>query len=188
MSERTVRLGCAGAAVIAMVGLIVFALFDDATSRPMSLAGDQLGPDAGETFEDYHARAEDTLADAAPGENVFALVTFAQPLSAGQAGELLGDMERVNTMIIGLAVPRALPEPIDGATRADVFAHELDLIAASLDGAPTQLTAVTAWDDPEAFRRLANDPAVAAVEVLPSDAMWGNFGIRPAEPPGMDLG
>lgn len=181
-----------GLILVVVLGVFGYALVDDATSRPMAVAGDQLGQDPGESFSNYRNRAAATLDDAESGENVFALVTFSEPLTAGRAGELLDEVERVNTMIVGMSHPTALPEPVGSATRADVFSHHFDLIADSLDGigevpAPYQLTAVTAWDDPEVFRVLGDAEEVAAVEVLPPDAMWGNFGIRPAAPPGIDM-
>lgn len=179
----------AAVVVAGMIGLVAYAAVDDATSRPMSIAGDQLGQDPGESFSSYRERAADSLAAAEEGEESFALITFARPLTARGASDLLSDIERVNTMMVGQAVPLALPEPVDGATRADVFAQQFDLLDSFLGPAPApyQLTAVTAYDDPAAFRALDGHDDVAAVEVLPPDAMWGNFGIRPATPPGIDM-
>ncbi|AWB81590.1 hypothetical protein C3B44_03785 [Corynebacterium yudongzhengii] len=180
--------------LLIFAGLFVYAMFDDATNKPQAIAGDQLGPDTDESFTAYQERAGAGLQQAAEehDEPVFALVTFAEPLTAGKAGELLEGIDRVNTMLVGISTPRPLPEPISGKTRADVFAHQFSLIDSSLEGVgdvprPYRLTAVTAYDTPQAFAELAGADSVAAVEVLPPDAAWGNFGIRPAVPPGIDM-
>ena len=168
---------------VAALGVIGYAAFDDATSQPMAVAGDQLGPDPDESFSRYRERAAASLDGAVEGENAFGLVTFARPLSAEEAAEALEGIKRVNTLILGQAAPIAIPEPVEGASRADVIRRKFAHLSRSLGVAPDAVSAVTAWDDAAAFRQLARDPEVAAVEVLPPDARWGNFGVRPPSPP-----
>lgn len=185
------RLILAVVAVFVLLALLVVASRDDATSSPPAINGDMLGQD-GESFGEYVQRARSTV-DAAPEEeNAFALVTFAEPLTAGQAAEVTGGLGRVNAMIVGISPPMALPEPIAGENREDVYIRQFELVAHSLRGigdlpVPYQLTSVIAWDDPVAFRSVASDPRVTAVEMLPPDARWGDFGVRPVEVPGMNM-
>ncbi|AGF72873.1 hypothetical protein [Corynebacterium halotolerans] len=173
-------------AVVALAALLIVGIFDDRTAKPMPPNGDTLGMDAGESFDDYRRRAADSLAAAPADEEAFALVTFTDPLSPAEAEEVLEPVGRVNAMIIELASPFPLPEPVEGETRADVFHRELDRIAHSLSGVgnvpvPEHLDAVIIWDTGEVLRGVAEDEDVAAVEALPPDAAWGRFGVRPVE-------
>lgn len=174
-------------AVVALAALLIVAVFDDRTAKPMPPNGDMLGMDAGESFDDYRQRAADSLAAAPADEEAFALVTFTDPLSPVEAEETLEPVERrVNAMIIELAAPFPLPEPIEGETRADVFQRELDRIGHSLSGignvpTPEHLDAVIVWDTGEVLRGVAADEDVATVEALPPDAAWGRFGVRPVD-------
>ncbi|WIM72229.1 hypothetical protein QP028_13390 [Corynebacterium suedekumii] len=77
---------------------------------------------------------------------------------------------------------------MDGETRADVFDRELSRIGDSLAGigdvpVPERIDAVVAHDAGDPLRAIATDDAVATVEVLPSDAAWGRFGVRPVQVP-----
>lgn len=178
------RVLLAVAAVLAIIGGLWLASRDDATSQPPAINGDMLGQDGGESFDAYRDRAAETLDRAPEGEDAFGLVTFAEPLAAEQAGEVTAALGRVGAMLVGLSSPMSLPEPVAGSTRAEVYSRQFDRIASVGDApAPHQLTAVVAWDDPEAFRAARVDERVAAVEMLPPDAVWGNFGVRPVEVP-----
>lgn len=185
------RLVIAVVAVVALLAGLWWASRDDATSQPPAINGDLLGQ-VDMSYDEYVQHAAQTLAEAPEEEKAFGLVTFAEPLTASQAEEATAGLGRVNAMLIGLSAPMPLPEPVDGATRAEVFERQFGLIAGSLAGigdvpVPHELTAVIAWDDPEAFRALAWDGRIAAVEMLPPDAAWGNFGVRPVEVPGVDM-
>lgn len=176
-------------AVVALAGVLVFAFFDDATHKPVAPQGDMLGTESGESFSAYAARAEASLADAPADQPAFALLTFAEPLAPADAESVLVPLGRVNAMIISRAAPFALPEPIAGETRADVFQRELERIAYSLSGVgdvpvPERLDAVVAYDTGDALREVARAPEIITVEVLPPDAAWGRFGVRPVSPPG----
>ena len=188
MSDMIRRL-LAAFAVVALAGVLVFAFLDDATRRPVAPQGDMLGMDSGEGFGDYAARAGTTLLDAPADEPAFALLTFAQPLAPAEAAPVLEPLDRVNAMIIALASPFALPEPIAGETREDVFGRELDRIAASLAGVgdvpvPERIDAVVVHDTGDVLREVAEAPEIITAEVLPPDAAWGRFGVRPVSPPG----
>lgn len=186
------RIFLATAAVIVLVLVVILAASDDATDRPMPINGDMLGQDSEETWEEYQNRAWDSFEEATAGENSFGLVTFTDPLTAGQAGAVTARLDRVNAMIVGMSSPMPLPEPVGDAERKDVYAQQFDAIAHALDGigdvpVPYELTAVVAYDTPAAFGSVANSRWVAAVELLPPDAVWGHFGVRPAQPPGIDM-
>ena len=44
-----------------------------------------------------------------------------------------------------------------------------------------QISAVIAFESPENLALLAENPAIATIEVLPADAVWRQFGISPPE-------
>ena len=76
------------------------------------------------------------------------------------------------------------------AARTEIFAST---IAASSGMKPSQIvespreiessgiTAVIAYDTPRKLETLTHDPRIDAVEVLPPDAVWGQFGISPPQ-------
>ncbi|QGU04985.1 hypothetical protein [Corynebacterium comes] len=171
-------------AIVALAGALVLAFLDDATHKPVAPQGDMLGTESGEPFSSYVGRADRSLADA--DQSAYALITFAQPLTPAEAESVLTGIGRVNAMIVALASPFALPEPIAGETRADVFQRELDRIADSLAGVgdvpvPERIDAVVVRDTGDVLRAVAGAPEIAAVEVLPPDAAWGRFGVRPVD-------
>ncbi|WJY90071.1 hypothetical protein [Corynebacterium confusum] len=148
------------------------------------LQGDQLGPETGEDPGAYVARADSLLAEADDATPTYALVTFQSALSVQDAAKAVGEAGRVNALLVGASEPIALPEPIAGADRADVFDAALDQTQAGLDGigrveVPRELSAVVVWDTGEVLREVAAAPEVAAVEPAPDDAAWGSFAIRP---------
>lgn len=76
------------------------------------------------------------------------------------------------------------------AARTEIFAST---IAAASGMKPSQvvespketessgITAVIAYDTPGKLEALTHDPRIDAVEVLPPDAVWGQFGISPPQ-------
>ena len=178
----------AALAVVALLGTLTLAFFDDATHRPVPPQGDMLGTETGEPFTAYAERAEQSLLDAPADQPVYALVTFTDPLTPEEAGAVLDNVERVNAMLVELAAPFPLPEPIEGEDRTDVFQRELDRIGASLQGVttvpvPERLDAVVIRDNGNVLRLLSEAPQVATIEALPADAAWGRFAVRPVEVP-----
>lgn len=181
--DRTRKI-IAVAALLLLLGVIIALSFSDRTAKPMAINGDVLGRDSGEPLEDYIARAEDSLEAAPSDENAFAMVTFPTALGPADASATLEDIGRVNAMILLSAAPISLPEPVAGETREDVFNRHLDRLQRSFEGigeisAPREINSVLVWDDGAALRDLSTDPAVMSVEVLPPDAGWGHFGVRP---------
>ncbi|HKM24609.1 MAG TPA: hypothetical protein VJY40_03085 [Corynebacterium sp.] len=178
----------AALAAVALLGARTLAFLDDATHKPVPPQGDMLGTETGESFAAYAERARTSLLDAPADQHVYALVTFAEPLTPEEAGAVLDNVGRVNAMIVELAAPFSLPEPIAGEDRADVFQRELDRIAVSLQGVgtvpvPEHLDAVLVRDNGNVLRLLSEAPQIAAIEVLPADAAWGRFAVRPVEVP-----
>ncbi|MDR7329719.1 hypothetical protein [Corynebacterium guangdongense] len=186
------RLVLGSLAVLAALGVVVYALVEALAWSPApGRNGDMLGQDSGESYLQYQQRAAESLAGAPADEDVYALITFARPLEAAEAGVETEHLDRVNAMVVGMAAPYPLPEPVAGATRADVYTAQLGMIARQLSGigdvpVPYQLTAVVARDDGETLRALAHAERVATVETLPPDAAWGWFGVSPVEVPGID--
>ncbi|GAB2504117.1 hypothetical protein CATRI_08605 [Corynebacterium atrinae] len=173
-------------AIIALVGALIFAFFDDATSKPLAPNGDIVGKEASEPYSVYAARAADSVAEA--HDPAYALVTFTHPLTPEEAQTALGSVGRVNAMVIASASPFPLPEPVDGASRASVFHTELGRIAQMLSGVgqvpvPERFDAVVVYDSGDALREVASHANIATVEVLPADASWGRFGVRPVDVP-----
>lgn len=181
--DRTRRI-VAVLALLLLIGVIIALSFSDRTAKPMGINGDVLGRDSGESLDDYITRAEASLEVAPSEENAFAMVTFQTALGAADASATLGDIGRVNAMILLSAAPISLPEPVAGETREDVFTRHLDRLQRSFEGigeisAPRVINSVLVWDDGASLRDLATDPTVLSVEVLPPDAGWGHFGVRP---------
>ncbi|MGD7003247.1 hypothetical protein [Corynebacterium halotolerans] len=186
MTVESWRKTIAAVCVIGLVAVVLLLSQSDRTSRPMAVNGDAVGQETGESLESYVGRAEQSLVEAPAGENAFGMITFAAPLDPESAAEVLSGLERVNAMVLLSASAMPIPEPVAGETRDDVFRRQLDRVDDSLAGigditAPRELNGVVAWDDGEAFRSVAADPAVLAVEVLPPDAAWGRFGVRPVD-------
>lgn len=163
-------------AIFAIVLVFAFATQGDEPAAQNN--GDTLGQETGETFTEYEARAEQSLSAAPATEAAFGLVTFAEPLDADEAAEALSDIERISAITLGPIAPHDVPEPVDGEDRSDVFSRELERL-----GLPEEISGVVVYDTGESLRKLARDPAVATVEVLPPDAVWGTFGTRSVEVP-----
>ncbi|OIR42588.1 hypothetical protein BJP08_04630 [Corynebacterium sp. NML140438] len=133
------------------------------------LQGDALGTEQGETAPEYAARARQSLEEASQegGQAHFALVSFGHPLNPLEADAVLRPIGRVNAVITdGGATP--VGEPAPAKSRAGVFQG----VASSIDGAVVYDTVAHLADVND-----VND--VFAVEVLPADAVWGAFAIRP---------
>ncbi|MDO5511241.1 hypothetical protein [Corynebacterium sp.] len=180
-----IRRSLAALAIVGLLGVLVIAFFDDATHKPVAPQGDMLGTELDESFQAYSERAETSLLDAPEDQPVYALVTFTTGLSPAASGEVLENVHRVNAMIVAMAAPFPLPEPIAGEDRGDVFQRELDRIGDSLQGVPSPelIDAAVIRDNGDVLRSLSEHEEVATIEVLPADAAWGRFGVRPVEVP-----
>lgn len=166
-------------AVVAFLVILAFGLLG--TQPRPALQGDQLGPDGAETAAEYRERAEASLAQA--DKPAYALVGFNKPLSPHDVSEALQPIQRMDAIVIGLAAPIAVPEPVAGAERADVIDSVFARVAEQANGlgeeAPTKVDAVVVYSGGSQLRALASDPRVDTVEAAPEDAAWGSFGVRP---------
>ena len=114
------RLAVAGVSMATIIALVFAFGHSDRVSKPMNINGDIVGMD-GETPAAYQQRARATLETA--DTPAFALITFTDPLSAAEAARILEPLPRVNARVTEtIVVP--LPEPVAGATRADVFGSD----------------------------------------------------------------
>lgn len=134
---------------------------------PPVLQGDQLGPEDGETAQQYAQRAAATLDHE---EASFALVTFARPLGPEEAAATLAPAPRVSALLVPGVAPVVVPEASIGAMRIDVLrsATTSPMTGAVVFAPRTQLDRINATD------------TVLAVEMLPADAVWGAFSITPS--------
>lgn len=134
---------------------------------PPVLQGDQLGPENGETAQQYVQRAAATLDH---DEASFALVTFDRPLGPDEAATALEAAPRVSALVVPGVAPVVVPEASIGKMRIDVLrSATASPIAGAVVFAPrTQLERINATD------------TVLAVEMLPADAVWGAFSITPS--------
>ena len=173
-------------------------------ARPRPFAGDHLGPHTGQTSAEYQQHADESLAAAlqrAPTSSAYAMLSLTTPLAAAEAGELFADLQRVGTIITHDGQILATPEPAVSASRGEIFQTTLAaaLATALTDSARTdtaatgsasattavaphdlpQISAVIAFESPENLALLAENPAIATIEVLPADAVWRQFGISP---------
>ena len=156
------------AALVIVAILLGFGIFGDKSVEPRM--GDQLGPDNGETRQEYVERAAATLAAFDAAGPTFALVSFRFPVDATRAADAVASAPRANAVIVGNTAPVAVPEPAgESINRTAVFA------AVSRDG----IGGVVVHANGEVLRGIAQHPDVAAVEPVPSDAAWGGFAVRP---------
>ena len=66
--------------------------------------------------------------------------------------------------------PIALPEPVAGATREDVFRRW---------AGDAPIAGLIVYTGGSAKEKIRSDQRVMCVESLPADAAWGKFGIKP---------
>lgn len=170
------RLLIAALSLIALIAAVVVLSQADYVSKPMAINGDQVGQHSEESLADYQSRALESVE--AADSPAFALVTFRHSLDPDAAGRLLekAKMNRVNAALSNTGLPIDLPEPIAGSSRGQTLREQL-----TLHQLPPELRAVVVYDNGEQLRALAQVPEVFTVEVLPADAAWGRFGIRPVQ-------
>lgn len=173
MSLDTVRKGLAIVALAAIVVALAWASLVDSSAPRVGRNGDSLGMEGRETFVEYRGRAEASLSQA-QGES-WALLTLTTPMDPVPAGELsdaLG-LRRASTLIYRTHKPVPIPEPVSPETRAEVYSRW---------SAPGEkIVAVVVFDSADALRTVATNPEVAAIEVLPTDAVYGRFGMKPVD-------
>lgn len=151
----------------ALVAAGIYAVGLATPATPPTIQGDTLGIEPGESWSEYEGRAGASISQGS--EPSFGLVTFARPLSPSEAAAAVESLQRVNGLLLIDAPLTPTPEPPPGQTRADVFARITD----------QRIGAVVAYDTPDAFKNVADGTDVAAVEILPPDAVWGSFTVTP---------
>ncbi|KQB86730.1 hypothetical protein Clow_00938 [Corynebacterium lowii] len=146
--------------------------------------GDSLGMEREESYEEYQDRAAASLAEAPAEQAAYALVVFRDWATAQQAGQWLEPLGRVNAEVIDGLRLVPLPEPVEGATRAEVLNTGMERERAEVPELQPRLSAVVVRDTGEALRSWAgeNEENLSAVEVLPPDAVWSFFGVLPTAP------
>lgn len=188
----------AAISIVCVIGLAVVLVVmagSDRVHGPMNVNGDVVGVESGEPLADYAARASESLRTPPPladgstadvNARHWALVSFDPPVDAATAAAAVDGIDglRVGTMFVGSTVSRSLPEPVDGTTRADVFARELDLIGRSAGIAAegdhgVGITGLLVRGTLGQLRSIEGRPGVVAVEALAADAVVGRFGVRP---------
>lgn len=148
----------------------------DRVAKPMLINGDSLGQETSESFDTYVNRAAQSIDMArADGDYVgYGLVTFTQPQSAQSVGTVVENITRVNAIQVAGSPVVGIPEPVK-STRGDYIAHQLKIHDLPIN----EITGVVAYDRVSVLAMLIDAPEVAAVEVLPSDAAWNRFSVRP---------
>lgn len=151
--------------------------------------GDSVGQQNGESFAAYVDRADVSLANAPEDDEAFALITFPQAVDVETAADLLSPLQRVSAVVPAELAPVAIPEPVAGATRADVFRTAFERMSAraalsGLTSVDPTIVSVVVWDTGGELRALREDAgeSIAAIDVLPTDAYWGGFGVLPVYP------
>ncbi|WP_342320026.1 hypothetical protein [Corynebacterium mayonis] len=175
-----------GALALGTVGL---SALGQSVSKAPFVNGDQVGMDRGEDWQHYAARASRSLDEAAGDEKAYALITFDKDTDFAQAAVAVAGLGRVGAVVYPGLPPKAVPEPARGQGRETVFDREARRAigrAEPTEGQDAQgadsVQSVVVYDTGEALRAAAAHHQVAAVEVLPADAVWGAFAVRPASP------
>lgn len=184
MVKKSVNFGSLGKviliiAVVCVVGVVLVRLADsDRVAKPMPVNGDSLGFSTGETSVDYLQRADHSVAQSA--DPAFALVTFTSQIEVGLATQIVEPMGRVDAVVLASGQILPVPEPTANETRGDVFDRSIDQKNPDRDlSTPELIDAAVVYGPGAQLREVHANANVFAVEVLPADAAWGRFGIRP---------
>lgn len=187
-----------GICVVMLVIVLAIASTSDRVSKPQNLNGDVLGPEPWEAVDQYVVRADESLESmqnesdrlkhgqpVVEDPKFWAMVTFGRLLDAKEAAQVYEQEPtlRVSTAIIGGVSTRFLPQPSKSASEQDLLEDQLDLAAAyadvPIDDERLGINGFLVYGDAETLMDVKKLPDVKAVEVLPSDAARGRFGIRP---------
>ncbi|MEX3504422.1 hypothetical protein [Corynebacterium sp. LK2510] len=180
-------LAAAGIVIAFSAGVTGLGALGTHVQQAPTIAGDQLGMEAGESWEHYRQRAEESL-DRAPGdEKAYALVTFEPETGFAAASRAVEPARRVGAVVFPGLAPRAIPEPVGGAQRESVFFTEAARVSQAAESVGVEyhgeiVSGVVVYDTGDVVRALSERQSVAAVEVLEPDAVWGAFGVSPASP------
>ena len=178
MRAPAVKMAAAACGVVfAVLGVTAIGMLTPA--QQPGVQGDMLGPQPGEEMNEYAARAETSLQNAG-AQSAYALVTFDAPCDPAAAARRVSIAARVDALLLVDAPAHPIP--------ADVFAREAQRAAnrAQAKGValnPTAIGAVVVYAPGDDLRAIAETAGVRAVEALPSDAVWGMFGITGVRTP-----
>jgi hypothetical protein len=195
----------AAAVAVAVVAAAVVVLGVSNPVRTARVATDRLGPDTGQSVDDYLAFAQSTLSGDDTDDR-WALLSLRSDATTGELASIVGEtrvsqvyahvaLERVQTPVVVVAVsahPVSLANAVvraaekvpstetsRGQAVAAVtrtrFASNCACVAAALVRAPLPV-----------LGELSASPAVRAVEALPSDAVFGTFSVNPLLPETVD--
>ncbi|MFD1813019.1 hypothetical protein [Rhodococcus gannanensis] len=198
------RFGAVAAAVCAagvVAGVVALGAANPPTPLPVST--DRLGPDAGEQVADYLARAGDTLDTGDGADPRWGLVSFDHEVTAAEADALTADV-RVSQLWFRVPIDRVQTPIVPvGVAGAESIARASGLAAVQLRGTTGEWDRQAQVDAVSALRLGQNCACVVAatvrgplsevaelegvdgvrvVEVLPSDAVFGRFAVRPLLP------
>ncbi|MDO4761416.1 MAG: hypothetical protein Q4A31_05815 [Corynebacterium sp.] len=171
------RYGISITSLVIIFSAVVYMGDKDYVAKPMGIGSDTLGPDSDETFSEYHQRSLSTVATALeehPHDHAYGLVCFNQQLSAPDAAATVAKLQRINGLQIGGYPIVGIPAPVNIGL-AQHFVQQAEL--KRLDS--NDIRCVVAHDEPTQFSALQSDPRVASIEVLPPDAAWGRFSVKP---------
>lgn len=195
-------------AALATLLIVVWVLGSAADRGGPVIGTDALGPDPGESAEDYLARAGADLPAPSDDGARWALVGFDRPLTGAQAAAAVGD-ERIGQvllrpvpagadpvaaplLIVQTGAPSAAADTatLIGTARSTAAARLRDddtvpvapelrePAAAELDADGPVVVAAVVRAEPAALHVLAGRPEITVVEALPADAVAGRFAVR----------
>lgn len=192
----------ASACALAVATLIFFAVVGMLNPLPKPhVDTDTLGPDNGETVDEYIARALSSVRDASSGDDVhWGLVSFAAPLAPRDALLAVSDariaqvlfrvpMERVQTPVVSIGVSGSersvLASEDDAASRLRGSTGQWDRQSQIDAASSARLTAgcdcvvgLVVRATGRTLQSVMDAPGVRAVEALPADAVAGRFAVR----------
>lgn len=203
------RVGELGVLVLAFLLLFWFVGVANPIPRP-GVNTDRLGPDNGETVDEYIARSWESVDLASADDDLhWSLVSFTAETSPVGAFEAAGGvriaqvlvrvpLERVQTQVIAVGVPgteRSVTEAGDvAASRLQGSMGQWDR-QAQIDGVSASRLAagcdcvvgLVVHAPATALDSILSRPDVRAVESLPSDARAGKFAVRALLPDYVDV-
>ncbi|MCW4355473.1 hypothetical protein ONR57_19400 [Hoyosella sp. YIM 151337] len=164
---------------------------------------DRLGPMSGESAGEYAARAAAAL-DQAGALDHWGLVTFDPPASPAVVISAVGDVRISRVVVDGSSGARAedeayrtlpdmpidLPAPVEGRntpgdaleTAVAAALSRIRTFRGAFDDGVTPdcacIVGVVVRGDGDTLRAAARQDAVATVEPLAGDAVWGHFAVR----------
>lgn len=203
--------GALEACALAAAALVLCAVVGVLNPLPSpGVSTDRLGPDNGESVDDYAGRAATSVEEAREDSDLhWALVSFVSATSPARAYELSGGiriaqvllrvpMERVQTQVIAIGVAgteRSVLESealaasrLQGSTgqwdrQSQIDAASSARLAAGCDCVVGLIVYATG----EALSTVGEEAEVRVVEALPSDAIAGRFAVRALLPDFVDV-